>query len=79
MRIGKYSVRQDTWCWIVSEVKVSARGKEYETRPMYPARFDLALRNVLERMVKDEVTPEATLTDAVATVAHLYRTIGEAE
>ena len=43
---------------------------------MYPARFDQALKTLLDRLVKDGIEPDATLEQAVATVAYLYATIG---
>lgn len=54
------------------------RQRVYETAVQYPARFDLALRNVLDRMARDGIKPETGLVEAVATVAHMYRTIGDA-
>jgi len=43
---------------------------------VYPARFDQALKTVLDRSVKNRIEPDASLEQAVATVAYLYATIG---
>ena len=79
MRIRDYVVRPDANCWIVATMKTyltgSEKGEEYETDVVYPARFDQALRTLLDRMVRDGVEPEGGLEQAVATVAHLYSTI----
>ena len=85
MRIGNYVVRPDSNCWIVAEMRLrtdddgNPTGEEYESGVQYPGRFDQALRNVLDRMARAGITPDDSLSDAVATVAHLYRTIGQSE
>jgi len=43
---------------------------------VYPARFDQALTTLLDRLVRDGIEADATLEQAVATVAYLYATIG---
>ncbi len=80
MRIGDYVVRPDANCWVVATTKTfltgSQEGEEYESDVVYPARFDQALTTLLDRLVKDGIEPDATLEQAVATVAYLYATIG---
>lgn len=83
MRIGDYVLRPDADCWVLSRVKVYGKdakkaGQDYETDYVYPGRFDQALRLLLDRMVRDGIDPDADLDKVVATVAHLYATIGEA-
>ena len=82
MRVGAYVVRPDAQCWIVATVKTflrgSQKGEEYESDVVYPGHFDQALRTLLDRMVRDGLEPDATLEQAVATVAYLYATIGSA-
>ncbi len=43
---------------------------------VYPARYDQALKTVLDRSVKNRIEPDASLEQAVATVAYIYATIG---
>ncbi len=80
MRIGDYVIRPEPNCWIVATIKTRAtgaqKGEEYESDVVYPARFDQALTTLLDRLVKDGIEPDATLEQAVATVAYLYSTIG---
>ena len=80
MRIGEYVLRPDAHCWVVATIKKfrtgSQKGEEYESDVRYPGRFDQALRTLLDRMVRDGLEPDATLVQSVATVAHLYATIG---
>jgi len=64
---------------VLATIRVSDKtGEEYEAQVSYPSRFDLALRDLLERMVKDGLPPDPDLDATVATVAHMYRTIGGA-
>ena len=80
MRIGDYVIRPDTNCWVVATIKTfltgSRDGEEYESDVVYPARFDQALKTVLDRSVKNRIEPDASLEQAVATVAYIYATIG---
>lgn len=87
MRVGNHAVRPDNVGWVVVTVKTKGdktkdedeRGKEYDADPAYYSRFDQALRTLLDRCVKDEITPTTSLSEAVATVAHLYATIGDSK
>ena len=80
MRIGNYVIRPDKNCWVVATIKTylagSQKGEEYESNIVYPAYFDQALRTLPDRQVKDGIEPDTSLVQAVATVAHLYATIG---
>ena len=80
MRIGDYVIRPDANCWVVATIKTfltgSKEGEEYESDVVYPARFDQALKTVLDRSVKNRIEPDASLEQAVATVAYIYATIG---
>lgn len=77
MRIRNYVVRPDTCGWIVARIKKNAKtGEEYEADHKYPGRYDQALRCLLDRMVADGAADVEDLSEAVATVAHLYSTIG---
>lgn len=80
MRVGKYVVRPDTVGWILATIKkrgpgTKNPGEEYEADIVYPGRFDQALQQLLDRMVKDGLAEDADITKAVATVAHCYATI----
>lgn len=84
MRVGNHAVRPDNVGWVVVTVKIKGEdskdaGEEYDSDPAYYARFDQALRTLLDRCVKDEITPTTSLSEAVATVAHLYATIGDSK
>jgi hypothetical protein len=74
MIIGDYVLRPDTYGWVV-EKQTPPVG-----RPMYPATFAQALRRVLDESVRDVANAGdvARLEAMVATVAHLYATIGGA-
>ena len=80
MRIGRYVVRPDGCYWVVATLKTfvtgSRAGQEYEADVVYPARFDQALRTLLDRSMRDAVQPDDTLEQAVGKVEHLYGTIG---
>ena len=80
LRIGNYVVRRDANCWIVATVKTrrtgAQKGEEYEADVVYPGRFDQALRTLLDLLVRDGIEPNASLEQAVMTVAYLYATIG---
>ena len=84
MRVADYVIRPDSNCWILATIRTrpldakNNPGEEYETDVRYPARFDLALRDLLDRMVADGLTPDSDLERAVNTVSHLYATIGRA-
>ena len=69
--------------WMLSTIKLrgseaATPGAEAKTDTIYPSSFPGGLKALLERMVADGLAPDATLTEAVATVAHLYATIGDA-
>ena len=79
-----YEIRADDHCWVVETIKVrtadtkkTKKGDEYASNTVYPGRFDQACKSLLDRMVRDGLTPHAGLEEAVATVAHLYATIGK--
>ena len=80
MRIGDYVIRPDANCWVVATIKTfltgSSEGEEYESDVVYPAHYDQALKTVLDRSVKNRIEPDASLEQAVATVAYIYATIG---
>ena len=83
MRLGNYVVRPDHVGWIVATIKVRGSeakqaGEEYETDVVYPSTFAQALSTLLDRMVRDGLDPDASIHEAVATVAHLYAHIGDA-
>ena len=73
-------MRPEANCWVVATIKTfltgSQEGEEYESDVVYPARFDQALKTVLDRSVKNRIEPDASLEQAVATVAYIYATIG---
>ena len=83
MNVGPFIVEPDTLCWVVKEPKVVKKkggkmaGEEYFKVIGYPGRLDQALRYCLELMVRRKITPESSLAEAIATVAHMYRTVGE--
>ncbi len=80
MRIGRYVVRPDGCYWVVATLKTfvtgSRAGQEYESDIVYPARFDQALRTLLDRSMRDAVQPDDTLEQAVGKVEQMYATIG---
>ena len=80
MKVGSYVVRPDGNCWIVATLKTfitgSRAGQEYETDVVYPARFDGALKTLLDRLVRDGIQPDDTLERAVEKVTLLYEMIG---
>ena len=77
MRIGCYQIDADDLCWKVSKVNINKKaGEEYLADSVYPGTFPQALRSVLDKMLREELEPDADLTGAVATVARLYATIG---
>ena len=70
--------------WILCTVRTRSAdskrpGEEYLHDIVYPGAFDSTCRSLLDRMMRDGLSPHAGLTEAVATVAHLYATIGEAK
>lgn len=85
MKIGQFTIRPDTHCWIVAKVKTRDKKdddgnvigtEEYEADRLYPGRYDQALRLCLDLMVRDGIEDSTGLSEAVATVAHLYSTTG---
>ncbi len=80
-----YELTPDNHCWLLSTVKTRADdhekdpGGEYLSNTVFPGSFPAACRSLLDRMMRDGLSPHAGLTEAVATVAHLYATIGEAK
>ncbi len=81
MRIGDYVVRPDGRCWIVATIKTyltgSEKGEEYEADVVYPARFNQALRTLLDRQIRDGLQPEDGLEQAVGRVEHIYAAISD--
>ena len=71
-----YEITPDTLCWQLSTVRVNDAGDEYTHNVVYPGTLPAALRSLLDRMVRDGLEPDADLAETVATVAHLYATIG---
>lgn len=85
-----YEIRAYRQCWLLSTVKIrdtmsdpelagTGPGGEYLSNTVFPGTFPAACRSLLDRMMRDGLSPHAGLTEAVATVAHLYATIGEAK
>lgn len=76
-----YELVPEEHSWKVTTIWVREEGdnvgEEYHHNTVYPGRFDQALRS-LDRMLRDGLEPDADFNDAVATVAHLYRVIGDA-
>ena len=87
MRIGRYEILPDTWCWQVRTIKTRAdtdknrakgiAGEEYVSDICYPGTFPQALETVLEYQVRDELPRDADLEAAVATVARLYASLAK--
>lgn len=78
-----YELEPKDLCWKLTEIRVGDDpdkknfGKEYHTSPVWPGTFQYALKCLLEMMVRDTLSADASLEEAVATVAHLYATIGD--
>jgi len=77
MIIGSFSLKPDVDGWVVRRLAPDSDGRLAPIgRPMYPGTYPQALRRILDESVRDGAPDIGTLAEAVATVAHLYATIG---
>lgn len=63
--------------WTLAEIRTRESG-EYRSGVTYHPDLAAALGSLADRMAAEEVAPDASLAEAVATIAHIYRTIREA-
>ena len=78
-----FDVSPDETSWVVSTVRhagptAKVPGGEKLANRSYYHYFPSALRDVVDRALKLSLSPDATLTEAVATVATIYALVHEA-